>query len=135
MSQTQYDLLMSNLLKEKHALTKLRAEMEGRQEKLCYRCKKFGHLARNMVDQCLVYLVYPLPIGNESVRYPLTGKTVPGVPGVVPTSIHTLHIKRIPNISHYHHQAVFVQPIQHQNSTTDFRLTFRQWIAGLTYSL
>ena len=37
--------------------------------------------------------------------------------------------------SHYHHQAVFVQPVQRQNSTTDFRLTFRQWIAGLTYSL
>jgi len=38
---------MSNLLKEKHALTKLRAKLEGRQEKLCYECKKFGYLACN----------------------------------------------------------------------------------------
>ena len=82
-----------------------------------------------------MYLVHPLPTENESVRYPLTGKTVPVVPGVVLTSIHTPHIKRVPNISHYRHQAVFVQPVQRQNSTTDFRLTFRQWIAGLTYSL
>jgi len=47
MSQTQYDSLMSNLLKEKHALAKLRAELEGKQGKLCYGCKKFGHLACN----------------------------------------------------------------------------------------
>jgi len=38
---------MRNLLKEKRALAKLRAELEERQEKLCYGCKKFGHLARN----------------------------------------------------------------------------------------
>jgi len=38
---------MSNLLKEKRALAKLRAELEGRQGKLCRCCKKFGHLARN----------------------------------------------------------------------------------------
>ena len=37
---------------------------------------------------------------------------VPGVPGMVPTSIQTPHIKRVPSISHYRHQAVFVQPIQ-----------------------
>jgi len=47
MSQTQYDLLMGNLLKEKHALAKLRAKLEGRQKKLCYGYKKFGHLAHN----------------------------------------------------------------------------------------
>jgi len=47
MSQTQYDLLMSNLLKEKHALAKLRAELEERQEKLCYGCKKFRYLVYN----------------------------------------------------------------------------------------
>jgi len=47
MSQTQYDLLISNLLKEKHALTKLRAELEGRWGKMCFKCKKFGHLACN----------------------------------------------------------------------------------------
>ena len=47
MSQTQYNQLMSNLLNEKHALAKLRAELEGRKGKLCRCCKKFGHLARN----------------------------------------------------------------------------------------
>jgi len=35
------------MLKEKHALAKLRAELEGRKRKLCRRCKRFGHLARN----------------------------------------------------------------------------------------
>jgi len=30
MSQIQYNLLMSNLLKEKHALTSLRANLEGK---------------------------------------------------------------------------------------------------------
>jgi len=38
---------MSNLLNKKHALAKLRAELEGRKGKL-YRCyKKFRHLAHN----------------------------------------------------------------------------------------
>ena len=47
MSQEQYNSLMSSLLKEKHALTKLRRELEGRKGKLCRSCKGFGHLARN----------------------------------------------------------------------------------------
>jgi len=38
---------MSNLLKEKHALAKLREELEGRRRKLCRSYKKFRHLARN----------------------------------------------------------------------------------------
>jgi len=38
---------MSNLLKEKHALTKLREELEERKGKLCRRCKGFRHLACN----------------------------------------------------------------------------------------
>jgi len=47
MSQEQYNSLMSSLLKEKHALAKLREELEGRKGKLCRCCKGFGHLARN----------------------------------------------------------------------------------------
>ena len=47
MSQAQYKQLMSNLLNEKYALAKLRAELEGRKGKLCQCCKKFGHLVQN----------------------------------------------------------------------------------------
>jgi len=47
MSQEQYNTLLSNLLREKHALAKLRVELEGRNRKLCRSCKEFGHLARN----------------------------------------------------------------------------------------
>jgi len=47
MSQQQYNNIMSTMLKEKHALTKLRSKLEGRKGKLCRCCKKFGHLARN----------------------------------------------------------------------------------------
>ena len=35
------------MLKEKHTLAKLKAELEGRKGKLCRCCKKFGHLACN----------------------------------------------------------------------------------------
>jgi len=40
---------MSNLLNEKRALAKIRAELKGRKGKgkLCRCCKEFGHLARN----------------------------------------------------------------------------------------
>jgi len=47
MSQEKYHLLMSSLLKEKRALTKLRVELEERRGKLCRCCKGFGHLAQN----------------------------------------------------------------------------------------
>jgi len=47
MSQTQYNSLMSNLLNQKHALTKLRAKLEGKKEQECWNCKGFRHLARN----------------------------------------------------------------------------------------
>jgi len=47
MSQEQYNALLSNLLREKRALAKLRVELEGRKGKLCRSCKGFGHLARN----------------------------------------------------------------------------------------
>jgi len=38
---------MSNLLNEKYALTRLRAELKGRRGKLCRCCKGFGYLAQN----------------------------------------------------------------------------------------
>jgi len=38
---------MSTMLKEKHALTKLRVELERRKGKLCRCCKKFRYLVRN----------------------------------------------------------------------------------------
>jgi len=47
MSQEQYNTLLSNLLKEKHTLAKLRVELERRKGKLCRSCKGFGHLAQN----------------------------------------------------------------------------------------
>jgi len=47
MSQEQYHTLLSNLLKEKCALAKLRVELEERKGKLCRSCKGFRHLARN----------------------------------------------------------------------------------------
>jgi len=42
---------MGDLLKQKHALTKLRIELEGRKGKLCRCCKKLGHLACNCRNQ------------------------------------------------------------------------------------
>ena len=41
MSLDQYNKLMSNMLNERHALAKLRAELEGR---LYRHCGRFGHL-------------------------------------------------------------------------------------------
>ena len=59
---------------------------------------------------------------------------VPGVPGMVPTSTQTPHIKRVPSISHYRHQAVFVQPRHRQNRTIQVQdnLTFILCTAGST---
>ena len=47
MSLQQYNSLMSNLLKEKCSLAKLREELERRKRKLCRSYKKFRHLACN----------------------------------------------------------------------------------------
>jgi len=47
MSLQQYNSLMSNLLKEKHALTSLRAKLEEKKKQECWSCKRFGHLAQN----------------------------------------------------------------------------------------
>ena len=47
MSQFQYDSFMNNLLNQKHALTKLRAELERKRGRICQCCKRFRHLACN----------------------------------------------------------------------------------------
>jgi len=47
MSLDQYNSLMSDLLRERCSLTKLREELEGRRGRLCWQCKGFGHLAQN----------------------------------------------------------------------------------------
>jgi len=47
MSLDQYNKLMSDMLNERCALAKLRAELEGRGGRICRKCGRFGHLARN----------------------------------------------------------------------------------------
>jgi len=47
MSQFQYNSLMSSLLNQKCTLSKLKAELERRKERMCWCCKKFGYLAHN----------------------------------------------------------------------------------------
>jgi len=46
MSLNQYNKLMSNIFNERHALTKLRAELEEREGRLCRCCGRFGHVAQ-----------------------------------------------------------------------------------------
>jgi len=45
MSLEQYNKLMSKILNKKHVLTKLRAELEERERRLCRCCGRFRHLA------------------------------------------------------------------------------------------
>ena len=47
MSLEQYNSLMSSMLNQQCALTKLRAEIGGRKGRMCWECRKFGHLAHN----------------------------------------------------------------------------------------
>jgi len=45
MSLEVYNQIMSDMLNQRHALTKLRAKLEGREGRICKRCGRFGHLA------------------------------------------------------------------------------------------
>ena len=45
MSVEVYNQLMSNMLNQRCALAKLKAELEGREGRICRRCGRFGHLA------------------------------------------------------------------------------------------
>jgi len=47
MSQEQYNTLLSNLLREKCTLAKLRIELEGRKGKLCRSYREFRYLVQN----------------------------------------------------------------------------------------
>jgi len=38
---------MSRMLNQWHTLAKLRAEIEGREGRVCWKCKRFRHLACN----------------------------------------------------------------------------------------
>jgi len=37
---------MSDMLNQRHALTKLRAELEGREGRICRKCRRFEHLTQ-----------------------------------------------------------------------------------------
>ena len=47
MSLEQYNSLMGSMLNKWCALAKLRAEIEGREGRVCWGYRKFGHLAHN----------------------------------------------------------------------------------------
>jgi len=42
---------MGRMLNQQCALTKLRAEIEGKEGRICWRCKRFGHLAQNCTNK------------------------------------------------------------------------------------
>jgi len=43
---------MSNLLKQKHFLAKLREELEEKREKLCQYCQRFGYITNSHLFIC-----------------------------------------------------------------------------------
>ena len=47
MSLEQYNSLLSSMLNQQHALTKLRVEIEKRKGRMCWEYRKFGHLVCN----------------------------------------------------------------------------------------
>ena len=47
MSLEQYNSLMSSMLNQQYTLTRLRAEIEEREERMYWKCRKFGYLIHN----------------------------------------------------------------------------------------
>jgi len=47
MSLEQYNFLMGSMLNQWYTLAKLRAEIERREGRVHWGCRRFGHLARN----------------------------------------------------------------------------------------
>jgi len=47
MSLKQYNSLMSSMLNQWWILTKLRTELEEREGRECFKCRKFGYLTSN----------------------------------------------------------------------------------------
>jgi len=47
MSLEVYNQLLSDMLNQRRALAKLRAELEEKEGRLCRQCGKFGHLTQN----------------------------------------------------------------------------------------
>jgi len=47
----QYNSLINGMLNQWYTLAKLRAEIEKREERVCWECKKFGHLACDYRDR------------------------------------------------------------------------------------
>jgi len=80
---------MSTLLKEKHALAKLREELEGRKGKLCRSCKGFGHLAQNCRNRKEGEKGVEMPqnkfevLKSRVIQYGVEGKTIRSVRVVV----------------------------------------------------
>ena len=46
MSLKVYNQLISDMLNQRHALAKLRVELEGREKRMCQKCGRFRHFAR-----------------------------------------------------------------------------------------
>jgi len=47
MSLEQYNSFINGMLNQRRALAKLRAEIEEKEGRICWGCKRFGHLACN----------------------------------------------------------------------------------------
>jgi len=64
MSQQQFNTLMSDFLKEKHALASLRAKIEEKRERECWSYKRFRHLV-TVVLWTSSHILYGLPLHQK----------------------------------------------------------------------